>query len=183
MGSVVAKLISDVEEARGSVLRSITDLSEAQAAFKSTPESWSCLQVIEHLYLAEISGVSKIWQAIAELQSGKKWAGEIPHHGKAIEQITAETMKPKEVAPPIATPHISGPADFWRSAYRSLTPVLAELGRCLEGQPLEQVIFPHYLMGPLDSRQRLEFLRWHMNWHMQQIKRVKEHPSFPRRSD
>jgi len=183
MDGEIAGLISDVEEARGRVLRSIADLSEAQAVFKSAPDSWSCLQVVEHLYLAEISGISKIWQATAELQSGKKWTGETPHRGKAIEQITAETMKPKEVAPPIATPHIGGAADFWRSAFRSLTPVLAELGRCLEGQPLEQIIFPHYLMGPLDGRQRLQFLRWHMDWHIQQISRVKAHPSFPGRSE
>ena len=179
MNGEVAKLVLDAEEARTRVIRSVADLAEHQAAFKISADSWSCSQVVEHLYLAEISGISKIWQAAVDLRAGKTWTGDTPHKGKRIEAIASETMKPKETAPPIATPHIGGPIDFWRSAFLSLAPILAQLGERLQGQPLQDVVFPHYLMGPLDGRQRLEFLRYHMDWHIQQISRVRGHPSFP----
>jgi hypothetical protein len=84
-----------------------------------------------------------------------------------------------EIESLIATPHNGGPVEFWRSAFLSVTPVLAQLGKRLQGQPLQEIVFPHYLMGPLDGRQRLEFLRWHMDWHIKQIN-SRGDPSFPK---
>ena len=101
------------------------------------------------------------------------------NRGKRIDQIVDATWKPKEVAPPIAVPHIGGPLRFWLSAFSSLRPVLADLASQLAGQSLEAVVFPHYLSGPLDARQRLEFLRFHMERHGVQIRRTLQHPDFP----
>jgi hypothetical protein len=92
----------------------------------------------------------------------------------------AETWKPAERAPSIATPSFGGPLGFWRSALRSLRPVLADLAKELEGGNLEEIVFPHFLSGPLDARQRIDFLRFHMARHTQQIERVLKDPSFPR---
>jgi len=92
-----------------------------------------------------------------------------------------ETWPGKATAPPIATPHIGGPLDCWRSAFGSLTLVLADLGEQLDDLPLEDVVFPHYLSGPLDARQRLEFLRYHMERHLNQIRRVQATDNYPNR--
>ena len=107
------------------------------------------------------------------VNSRDRWTGELPHRGKPIEQVVAETWKPKEVAPSIATPFIGGPLRFWLSALPSLRPVLADLASRLEGLSLEDVVFPHYLSGPLDARQRLEFLRYHMERHLEQMHRIR----------
>jgi DinB superfamily len=173
------RLVSDVETTRALVLQSVANLAEHQAAFKIAPDAWSCTEVIEHLYLAEVSGIAKIWSAADALRAGNGWTGESPHRGKSIEQIIEETWKPTETAPPIATPHIGGPIRFWRSAFRSLTPVIADLGAYLDGQPLQKIVFPHFISGPLDAEQRLQFLRYHMERHIAQIDRVKAHPAFP----
>ena len=92
----------------------------------------------------------------------------------------AATWKPKEVAPGIATPHIGGPLEAWISSLRSLRTVLADLAQELDGLDLEAIVFPHYLSGPLDGRQRLEFLRFHMVRHIAQIRRLQSHPMFPK---
>lgn len=74
---------------------------------------------------------------------------------------------------------IAGPLAVWVSCFRSLRPVLSDLAKELEPLDLEAIVYPHYLSGPLDGRQRLEFLRYHMERHLTQIQSVKAHPQFP----
>jgi hypothetical protein len=174
----VNSIAESVERARASVLATVAGITERQATFKPSQTDWSIVEIIEHLYLAEMSGVTKIWSAADSFRAGQRWTDTRPNQGKTIEQVVQETWKPKEVAPPIATPHIGGPLCCWRSAYRSLTPVLTELTAALDGLPLEDVIFPHFLSGPLDARQRLEFLRFHMERHIAQIESILDHPSY-----
>jgi hypothetical protein len=172
-------LIQSVEKSRAALLNSVAGLSEAQATFRPAEGQWSVIEILEHLYLAEVSGVTKIWAALDGLRAGRVWTEGLPNRGKSIEDVVASTWKPKEVAPPIATPHIGGPLEFWVSATRSLPGILSDLGGQLEGMNLEEVVFPHYLSGPLDARQRLEFLRFHIERHADQIRRVRISAGFP----
>lgn len=178
--SAVVQLLQSVEAARRSLLESVAGLTEAQANFRPGDGQWTVAEVVEHLYLAELSGVTKIWAALDAFRAGRVWSDALPNAGRPIEAVVAATWKPKEVAPPIATPHIGGPLAFWMSATRSLTGVLADLGAQLEGVPLERVVFPHYLSGPLDARQRLEFLRFHIRRHMGQIATITSASAYPR---
>ncbi len=173
------ELIQQVEQARRKFTGAVSALSDRQSTFKPAPDEWSVVEVVEHLYLAEISGVAKIWAALRFVQSGVHWTDPLPNRGKPIEMIIAETWKTKETAPPIATPHIGGPLSFWLSATRSLTMMLDELGTALQSVRLEEVVFPHFLCGPLDSRQRLEFLRFHIERHADQVERIKRSADFP----
>jgi hypothetical protein len=73
---------------------------------------------------------------------------------------------------------------YWISALRAGHTVLEALGDELEqleaqGVPLEQIIYPHPISGPLDMRQRLEFLRFHLDRHAEQVKTLRAHPAFP----
>lgn len=178
MQNEVEALVAAVEEARETVVAAAASLTEEQGAFKPAG-SWSVGEIVEHLYLAELSGTAKIWEASAALRAGRRWQGELPHRGKRIEQVVEETWKPRETAPSIATPQGQGPLMFWLTAFRSLREVLSVLAAQLEGLPLDDVVFPHYLSGPLDARQRIEFLRYHMERHTAQIQRVRESAGFP----
>jgi hypothetical protein len=102
-------IVASVERARSSVLATVANVTEKQAAFKPAQTEWSIVEIIEHLYLAEMSGVTKIWSAADSFRAGQRWTDARPNQGKTIEQVVHETWKPKEVAPPIATPHIGGP--------------------------------------------------------------------------
>lgn len=177
--SEVGNLIRSVEAARQGMLSSVAGLSEAEAAFRPAEGQWSVVEVLEHLYLAELSGVGKIWMALDQVRAGRAWTGDRPNAGRSIEDVIAATWKPKETAPPIATPHIGGPLAFWVQATRSLTGVLAALGAQMEGIRLEDVVFPHFLSGPLDGRQRVEFLRFHIERHVAQIAHIRSAPGFP----
>jgi hypothetical protein len=172
--------VEAVELARDGVLAAIDGLTDQQAQFRPGEGEWCIAEIVEHLCLSEMSGVAKIWAAADALRGGARWAGESPHRGKHIEEIVAETWRPKEQAQSITTPHIGGPIHFWRASLRSLAPVLAGLVAALDGLRLEHVVSLHFRSGPLDGRQRLEFLRFHIERHLLQIRRVETSAAFPR---
>src|ERR1700687_3276804 len=100
------RLVQDVEQSRAALIAAVSSLTEAQGALKPAEGQWSVAEALEHLYLAELSGIAKIWAALDALRAGKGWAEARPNRGKSIEAIVAATWKANEVAPPIATPHI-----------------------------------------------------------------------------
>lgn len=169
--SSVAELVADVMSARQEVLEQVAALTADQAIQKPSEDEWSVAEIIEHLVLAEHMGVRKIWQAADG--AGPGGAVEGPSNaGLSIEEVIAGTWKTYEQAPPDATPSGEGSLDYWTACFRACQPVLEELGTRLEGVDLSTVIFPHFLCGPLDARQRLEFLRFHIERHGRQIERL-----------
>jgi len=160
-------LVADVEAARERVLAAVEGLTPAKSTWKPAPDKWSVAEILEHLVLAEQSGLEKIYRA---LESPATEAN--PNLGLSIEAIIERTWKGPVAAPPVATPQGAGTLDYWRAAFRACSLVVADLANKLEGKELSAIIFPHFLCGPLDARQRLEFLRFHMDRHLEQIRRV-----------
>ena len=80
--------------------------------------------------------------------------------------------------PEVAAPRLGGSLTFWIHSLRSRQYVLEALAAELAGAPLQEIIYPHPISGPLDAHQRLQFLRFHLNRHREQVERVKESPSF-----
>jgi hypothetical protein len=58
--------------------------------------------------------------------------------------------------------------------------MLDRLAGVLDGLDPETVLFPHFLSGPLDARQRVDFLRFHIQRHRKQIEALIAEPGFPR---
>ena len=70
----------------------VSGLSDRQAEYKPAPDVWSVNENLEHLVLAEVSGISKIWSSAEGVRSGKPvWAGEHTNRGMSIELIVART--------------------------------------------------------------------------------------------
>ena len=178
--AVASTLIKEVETERTRLVSLVEQLTDEQATFKPLPEVWSVNEKLEHLVLAETSGVSKIWSAAEGLRKMKPvWVGEHTNRGLLIEDVISRTWKAKEIAPPIATPHISGPLSYWLEYFLLSQDLLRKLGLLLEGLDLQAAVFPHFLCGPLDAGQRIEFLRFHMVRHRKQIESMMADPDFP----
>lgn len=178
--SEVEHLISGIGNARQRFLTSVGSLSTRQGAFKPSEDSWSIAEITEHLVHAEHGGIRLIWTAAEGVRSGAPlWTGESPNRGLTIEEIVAKTWQPREMTPESAAPRMGGPVGYWLAALRSSPTLLAALAPQLADLDLSSVIYPHVISGPLDARQRLEFLRFHLDRHREQVEAVKAHPDFP----
>jgi DinB superfamily len=170
----VKKLISEVLAARNRYLDTVRQLSEAQAQWKPSPEVWSVVDITEHLYRAEHGGIHGMWKVMQAARDGKKtWEGERVHKGLSIEEIVEKTWKPKEIVPAVAAPRLGGPIGFWAASLESLQVELNALGHELNDEELQSLIHPHPISGPLDIRQRFEFLRFHIDRHLNQVEELK----------
>ena len=177
----VAGLIAEVAAARRRVADAVHGLTPDQEAFRPAPGEWSAPQVVEHLVLAEHAGINRIWRAAEGVRRGQPvWRGEPVHRGLPIEAVIARTWPERAEAPPWVVPTAGGPLAYWVACLWACQPVLEALGEALRGVDLAEVIFPHPISGPLDGRQRLEFLRWHLDHHRRQIEDIVAAPGFPR---
>jgi len=176
----IEKLVADVERARGKYLRTVRGLSPEQAEFKPSPDVWSIRDITEHLVHAEQGGVALIWAAADGIRRGQPvWEGDPPHRGRAFEEIVERTWRVKEEAPESARPVRGGPLAYWAEGLRVSKAMLKALARELDGLDLSRVIYPHFLSGPLDARQRLQFLRFHIDRHRAQVESLLARSDFP----
>ncbi len=175
-----ANLVEVVEQSRNEFLASVAHLTFAQATFQSDPDSWSILAITEHIVRAEQSGVMGMWKALDGIRKGEPvWSGEPVHRGLSIEEVIARTWQPKEKVPDIAVPIWGGSLRYWIAMLKAQRFLLQELVDALDGYDLETILFPHPISGPLDVRQQLEFLRFHLDRHRAQVEQVQSHPNFP----
>lgn len=179
--SKIEELIGEVAAARERFIACVAGFTGEQASFKPSPEVWSATENAEHLVHAEDGGLGGMWQALEELRDHRN-SFLAPHAnaGLSIEEVVARTWKDKEQAPEVAAPRRGGAIAYWIASLQARQAVLEAFGAALEEDELEQVVYPHPISGPLDARQRLEFLRFHLERHRQQVERLKQHPNFPR---
>lgn len=176
----VETLMQDVERARREYLTLIGELTAAQGAWKPSESVWSVADNTEHLFRAEQAGICMIWEAAEGVRDGSRvWKDACPHAGKTIEQIVTETWEPRAQAPEAARPQWGGPISYWRAALRSNAVMLGALAPQLAGLDMAAIVHPHPISGPLDATQRLEFLRFHIDRHCDQVKRLLATPGFP----
>jgi hypothetical protein len=174
------QLLQEVEIARTAFIAEASGLSLAQAEFKPNPDSWNTIEIVEHITRAEQSGLAYLWKAFDAIQHGEPvWSGELPHEGLSVEEIVARTWQEKEKVPPIAAPQWGGSLNYWLALLQAQRYLLAAFGTALASHELEKIVYPHLISGPMDARQRLAFLRFHLERHQEQIKKVKAFAGFP----
>ncbi|WP_266366096.1 DinB family protein [Tellurirhabdus rosea] len=168
--NTVQKLIQDVAIARTSYLDNISGLTEIQAGWKPDPDSWTIVEITEHLFWAEQGGILGMWKTLHAVRNGSMVRTyDSIHKDMPIEQVVDLTWQPKEKVPAVAAPRLGGTLSFWRSSLSSLQEVLSAFGEDLQDDERRLQAHPHPISGPLDFQQRIEFLRFHLNRHNGQV--------------
>ncbi len=163
-------LLTDVADARLRYLSELEEFTETQAQWKPAPDAWNAVEITEHLFWAEQGGIFGLWKLLNAQRAGQpSYAGELIHRGLSIEEIVARTWQPKEMVPAVAAPRLGGALGFWKASLMSLQLPLQGLVNELAGEDPESLIHPHPISGPLDVRQRLQFLRFHLDRHRGQV--------------
>ena len=177
----ILERIEAADAARRRIIDANRGLTPAQAAFKAAG-GWSVQAHIEHLVLSEQRGVQRIWLAAEGLRQGVPLqTGEAVHRGLPIEEVIARTWKPKEKAMVETDPVGEGPLSYWIARYEACQSTLEQIPGVLSGLDPARALDLHYLSGPLDAYQRLEFLRFHTDRHYDQVERLKKIKGFPAR--
>jgi hypothetical protein len=168
--NTVQNLIQEVAIARTLFLNDISNVTEIDARWKPDPDVWNIIEITEHLFWAEQGGIVGMWKTLHAIREGKmEKSYESIHKNMPIEQIIKMTWQPKEKVPPIAAPRMGGPLTFWKASLNSLQEVLNSFGRDLNEDELRLQAHPHPISGQLDFQQRIEFLRFHINRHKDQV--------------
>jgi len=171
--NTVQKLIVDVSTARTLFLNKISNVTEINAQWKPDPETWNIIENTEHLFWAEQGAIVGMWRTLHAIRDGKMERNyESVHKNMPIEQVIELTWKQKEKVPPIAAPRMGGPLTFWKTSLHSLQEVLSAFGQDLHEDDLRLQAHPHPISGALDFQQRLEFLVFHINRHMNQVSQL-----------
>jgi hypothetical protein len=171
MNHKLNQLISEVAIARNRYLTAINTFSQQEAEWKPSPEVWNVIEITEHLFWAEQGGLFGMWKIIQAHKEGKiGWTGEAIHAGLSVEDIVKKTWKEKEIVPAVAAPRLGGAIAFWAASLHSLQGVLEQLGQEMNDESLEIMTHPHPISGAMNVRQRLEFLRFHIDRHLEQVK-------------
>lgn len=169
----VEKLILDISLARRNYLGQMGHYSPEQAQWKPDPETWNMVENTEHLFWAEQGAVLGMWRTIDSIREGRmERVFESVHRDMPVEQIVELTWQVKEKVPAMAAPRMGGPLSYWCNTLYSLQGVLESFGRYLREDELRLQAHPHPISGPLDFQQRLEFLRFHINRHRDQVSRL-----------
>jgi len=167
-------LLDDIKKARAALSGHLYGLDNDQGRLKCTPETWSLQEIVEHLVLAERGGFDLIYTAAEKYREGfPVWQGESENTGLSIEKIIEKTWKPRENAPDSAWPGGKWSLGVWLAHFRNCDDLLGNLPEVLQGLPPEKVIYPHFLCGPLNVIQRLEFIRFHIERHSNQVMELK----------
>ena len=175
-------LIQEVEQARRDFIDAVSGLSPQQYRYKPTPDQWAIIEVAEHMVWAEQIGLNGMWKALEGIKNGQPiWEGTPEHAGRSIEEVVELTWQRKEKVPVVAKPRWGGALDFWVHALKACEPLLAALGEAMKDHDPTRIIYPHPISGPLNVKQRIEFLRFHLNRHQGQVERIKADPNFPSR--
>lgn len=170
---IVHKLIQDVSTSRTLYLDKIANVTESQARWKPEPDVWNIIEITEHLFWAEQGGIFGMWKTLHAIRDGNMVKTyESIHKDMPIEQVIDMTWQPKEKVPAVAAPRFGGPLSFWKPSLNSLQEVLVAFGQDLKEDELRLQAHPHPISGALDFQQRIEFLRFHINRHMEQVSRL-----------
>lgn len=168
--TLTENLIADVANARKEYLALIAPINEQQASWKPANDSWNIVDITEHLFWAEQGGIYGMWKTLLAIREGNiPKTYESAHKEFSIEKVIEQTWREKEVVPAVAAPRLGGTLAFWRASLHSLQAILEEFGAFIKDEELRLKAHPHPISGDLDFQQRIEFLRFHINRHKEQV--------------
>jgi hypothetical protein len=158
--------------------KSVTGLSEEQLNFKSTPESWSVAECVEHLAISENRIFGALEMSLKEEADPSK-RSEVKMTDDAIKGfITDRSTKVK-------TNEAFVPSGQFNSFKGSLDEFESKRNNNIDFvKNTSEDLRNHYFtfpFGTVDAYQILVFMCGHTNRHTQQIEEVKAHANFPKK--
>jgi hypothetical protein len=169
--------LDNLQRTRDEIIRETESLTPAQWAFHESPDRWSIGEVVEHLALWEI-----IWSREISMGSRSKPQPELNQGSKPDSYYAEWIMEPT----PHKSPDFSRPTGFIEGKNNLL------FFTKLRDQTIDFVkathadMRAHFELTATDSPRNMHqvyIFQWgHVDRHLRQIRKIKEHPNYPTNS-
>ena len=167
-----------LEEMGRNLENSILSSSPPQQQFKSSPEAWNMLQVLQHIVAIEKASIEYL--VTRSLRKERKKAGVLDQLRAFLLRIFLKSplkfkVPPVEGIRPTKEVDKEDLVKVWKHFRQQLKAFLENY----PDQRLEELIFRHPVAGWLTLEQTLYFFADHIQHHQQQLLRIRKNPDFP----
>ncbi len=177
----IEKAFDAFEELRVATLNDLSKLSNEQLHFKPTPESWSIVETMHHLYLSELGTHGYMTKKLQGNDTLKKSGFKSALNSFLLKYFLRSPMKfklpPKAPIVPTGDIAYGDLVEQWNLLRKDL----AELFDLFDVESAEKLSFKHPVIGRINAHQTLQFLTEHFSHHLQQIERIRNHKDFPKK--
>lgn len=170
-----AVVMAELAAGAGALLPLVTDLSPAQAAFRQTAESWSILEVLEHVAVAERGMLWLIRHGTREAGRQASEPAQDPRWLASAKNRARKFQAPDPARPSGRFSTLEQARQYFEESRRR---TLEFVGQCPDD--LRALFTVHPVAGPIDCHQCLLLLAAHPSRHAQQIREIRAHPEFPK---
>jgi len=174
--TALAAIAHDLDAARAEVLREAEGLSQAQADWRPAADDWSVGEILHHLTLAEIN-TGKLTSKLLKEMAGA--AAPYPADLTAFSPLPVWPPGPRE-APPVVRPEKGYPiAQLLHDMRAARERSRQSLERLASVDP-RAFTWRHFTLGEMDLGQWWMLQAHHDRDHLQQLRRIRRTPGFPR---
>jgi hypothetical protein len=166
----------DLDAVRAEVLQEADGLSQAQADWRPSPDDWSVGEILHHLTLAEIN-TGKLTSKLLKETGGA--VAPYPPGLDGFAPLPAWPPGPRE-APPVVRPEKGHPiAQLLHDMRAARDRSRQSLERLATVDP-RAFTWRHFTLGEMDLGQWWMLQAQHDRDHLQQLRRIRKMPGFPR---
>lgn len=174
----VEALWSELEAVRAEVLKEADGLSQAQADWRASERDWSVGEILHHLTLAEIATGKLTSKLMKEAGAGPP---PFPADLTRFAPLPAWPADSPAEAPPVVRPEAGRGIDQLLADMKATRSRSRQSIERLGGVDPRPLRFRHFALGELDLAQWWMLQAGHDADHLQQLRRVKGSPDFPKR--
>lgn len=175
----VEKKFKSIEDQRKNLLDEIAKLSHTQQNFKPAPDSWSILQVVNHVIHAETGVVKYMLKKMQGISTVEKSGMQAKLRWVVLKSFLKSPLKfkaPKVLNIPQEDVYIfDNVSKQWSGVRAEFAKILDQLNPA----DAEKLLFKHPISGRFNIYQTMSFMREHIGHHVKQIERIKSNPNFP----
>ncbi len=177
MDKSLQKLFAELTEKRAQLFAELEQYQPNQLAFKSSPEKWSMLQVVNHLLISE----QQIYQYLCKKNQAKtldpagSTAAARSFFLNAFLKSPLRVSAPRQLPLPESPPALAEMRKDWDATRQDMEIFLAKL----PAERLQKIIFRHPFAGRFNIAQTLKFMINHISHHIRQVRRIVRSADFP----
>ena len=169
------QLFQRIEIRRGALLAEADRLGVEQLTFRAEPNSWSTLDVLEHLVKVEEGIAERV--RVREPRTWREAARAKAALGamRVVFGLRRRVKVPVQGVLPLGGVTLSDLVRRWEAAQATLRTRLEAFGPGDWSRPMMR----HPLIGLLTPAEGLAFIHWHMGHHRRQIARIRRAAGYP----